>query len=68
MSAESLELPGIDGANPPIMKPRSTITTARFVLYGKPLPRIEDAVRIGEALRTAAMGRAKRLLGPDAQT
>lgn len=42
------------------------VTTARFALYGKPLPRIEDAVRIGEALRFAVMGRAKRLLGPDA--
>jgi CRISPR-associated protein Csb2 len=40
-------------------------TTARFALYGKPLPRIEDAVRIGEALRTATMGQAKRLLGAD---
>ncbi len=51
---------------PAIARPNTTITTARFVLYGKPLPRIEDAVRIGEALRAAAMGRAKRLLGPDA--
>lgn len=51
---------------PAIIRPNTTITTARFVLYGKPLPRIEDAVRIGEALRAAAMGRAKRLLGPDA--
>lgn len=51
---------------PAIVRPNTTITTARFVLYGKPLPRIEDAVRIGEALRAAAMGRAKRLLGPDA--
>lgn len=41
-------------------------TTFRFALYGKPLPRIEDAVRIGEALRAAAMGCAKRLLGSDA--
>lgn len=40
-------------------------TTARFALYGTPLPRIEDAVRIGEALRRAAMRMAKRLLGPD---
>ena len=40
-------------------------TTARFALYGKPLPRIKDALRIGEALRAAAMGRAKRLLGAD---
>jgi len=47
-------------------KPIEPITTARFALYGKPLPRIEDALRTGEALRAAAMGRAKRLLGPDA--
>ena len=40
-------------------------TTARFALYGKPLPRIEDAVRIGEALRAVAMGQARRLLGSD---
>ncbi|MBI3371905.1 MAG: type I-U CRISPR-associated protein Cas5/Cas6 [Betaproteobacteria bacterium] len=52
--------------NPAIIRPNTTITTARFVLYGKPLPRIEDAVRIGEALRAAAMSRAKRLLGADA--
>ncbi len=51
---------------PAIIRPNTAITTARFVLYGKPLPRIEDAVRIGEALRAAAMGLAKRLLGPDA--
>lgn len=46
-------------------KTQSTITTARFVVYGKPLPRIEDAVRIGEALRIATMGCAKQLLGED---
>ena len=51
---------------PVIVRPNTTITTARFVVYGKPLPRIEDAVRIGEALRAAAMGCAKRLLGADA--
>jgi len=51
---------------PAVIRPNTTISTARFVLYGKPLPRIEDTVRIGEALRAAAMGRAKRLLGPDA--
>lgn len=43
-----------------------TPTTARFALYGNPLPRIEDALRVGEALRSAVMGRAKRLLGADA--
>ena len=51
---------------PTIIRRNTTITTARFMLYGKPLPRIEDAIRIGEALRAAAMGLAKRLLGPDA--
>lgn len=40
-------------------------TTARFMLFGKPPPRIENAVRIGEAVRVAAMGMARRLLGPD---
>lgn len=48
------------------IKPKAAITTARFMLYGKPLPRIEDAVRIGETLRLAAMGRAKQLLGENA--
>jgi CRISPR-associated protein Csb2 len=43
--------------------PKKTLTSARYALYGKPLPRIEDAVRIGEALRFATMGQAKRLLG-----
>lgn len=45
---------------------KSKLTTARYSLYGKPLPRIEDALRIGELLRFAAMGRARQLLGPDA--
>ena len=44
---------------------RSAPTTARYAIYGKPLPRIENAVRFGEALRIAAMGLAKRMLGPD---
>ena len=48
------------------IKPKAAITTARFGLYGKPLPHIEDAVRIGEMLRLAAMGRAKQLLGESA--
>lgn len=38
-------------------------TTARFMLYGKPLPRAESALSVGEAFRLAAMGRAKRLFG-----
>jgi CRISPR-associated protein Csb2 len=40
-----------------------TVTTARFVLSGNPLPRIEDAVMVGEVARVALMARAKRRLG-----
>jgi CRISPR-associated protein Csb2 len=39
------------------------VTTARFALYAKPLPRITDAVRVGENLRMAVMGCARRLFG-----
>lgn len=53
------------GGNSAGTRLNATSTTARFMLYGKPLPRIEDAIRVGEALRAAAMGLAKRLLGPD---
>jgi CRISPR-associated protein Csb2 len=42
------------------------LTTARFALYGEPLPRIEDAVRVGEALRLSVMGVARRMCGEDA--
>ncbi|MBX6420384.1 MAG: type I-U CRISPR-associated protein Cas5/Cas6, partial [Nevskia sp.] len=45
---------------------RSALTTARFALYGKPLPRIEDAVRLGEAFRLAVLGCSKRILGEEA--
>lgn len=48
------------------VRPAATVTTARLVLYGKPLPRIEDALRVAEALRITAMGVARRLLGADA--
>ncbi|MBI5329419.1 MAG: type I-U CRISPR-associated protein Cas5/Cas6 [Betaproteobacteria bacterium] len=40
-----------------------SVTTARYALYAKPLPRITDAVRVGETLRMALMGRARRLFG-----
>ncbi len=33
----------------------SKITTARFLLLGKPLPRIEDTLRIGELMRMTVM-------------
>lgn len=50
----------------PQAQAHATRTTARFTLYGKPLPRIEDAVRVGEAFRLAVMGCAKRVLAADA--
>lgn len=40
-------------------------TTARFVLDGKPLPRIQDAVRVAEWLKIALMSKAKGILGED---
>jgi CRISPR-associated protein Csb2 len=42
-------------------RPSTNPTTARFALYAKPLPRITDAVRVGETVRMAVMGRARRL-------
>lgn len=46
-------------------RPSRKPTVARFAVYGKPLCRIEDAVRFGERLRRAVMGRAKRVLGDE---
>lgn len=40
-------------------------TTFQFALYGKPLPRIEDAVKAAEWLRMAVMSRVKRECGED---
>lgn len=57
--------PTIVRKQPLVQQPQAP-TTARFMVYGKPLPRVEDAVRLGEFMRAAAMGRAKGLLGPDA--
>ncbi|HET7306189.1 MAG TPA: type I-U CRISPR-associated protein Csb2 [Gammaproteobacteria bacterium] len=42
---------------------RPSATTAQFILIGKPLPRVEDSLRIGELMRLAVMGQAKRLFG-----
>lgn len=44
---------------------RPTPTTARFAMYGKPLPRLEDAVKIGEVFRAAVMSNAKNIFGAD---
>jgi len=46
-------------------KPPARITAARLVLWGKPQPRIEDAIRIGELCRIAVISRAGHLLGKD---
>jgi len=39
------------------------VTTARFLISDKPLPRLEDALRVGEHFRAAVMGLARRVLG-----
>ncbi len=55
------------------LKPRRIIhkthvpgaTTASFILAGKPLPRVEDSLRIGELMRSAVMSRSRKVLGED---
>jgi CRISPR-associated protein Csb2 len=42
-----------------------TANTVSFILIGKPLPRVEDSLRIGELMRQAVMGQCKRILGED---
>lgn len=39
------------------------ITALNFVLSGKPLPRVEDTLRIGELMRVATMALCKRAFG-----
>ena len=56
----------VDCLRPKLARPKTRtrpVTTARFMLVGKPLPRIEDAIRIGELFRAALMGKAKYVLG-----
>lgn len=48
-----------------LSRPMTTAHTVRLALQGKPLPRIEDTVRIGELVRIAAMGKAKHMVGKD---
>ncbi len=42
-----------------------SISTLRFAMYGKPLPLINHAVRVGEWLRMAAMSRVKSVCGEE---
>ena len=48
-----------------VMAVPAGFNTARFALYGKPLPRWENAVQIGEWLRLAMMGTARKLFGAE---
>lgn len=55
------------------LRPRYTVPEIKtpdaiaisFILTGKPLPRIEDALRIGELMRAAIMAQAKYAFGED---
>lgn len=40
-------------------------TTASFIVVGKPLPLVEETLRIGELMRMAVMSQAKRICGDD---
>ncbi len=52
---------------PPSRKPEvRRVSVARYLLAGRPRPRIEDAIRIGELMRRAALARFG--WEPDAQT
>lgn len=56
----------VDALRPVRMVRRATLqcaTTAQFLLLGKPLPRVEDSLRIGELFRAAVLSEAKRRLG-----
>lgn len=58
---EPVALPRIIRRRPSERRPK----VARYAVHGNPLCRLEDAVRFGELLRRALMGRAKRTLGED---
>ncbi|MDZ7781132.1 MAG: type I-U CRISPR-associated protein Csb2 [Gemmatimonadota bacterium] len=46
-------------------RPAERTTTVRLILAGKPLPRIEDAIKVGEVVRRAAMAKADRISEAD---
>lgn len=56
-------LPSAVRATPAPRRSSPVVTTVRFALYGRPLPMMEDAVRIGELARSALMGVVERQLG-----
>ena len=45
------------GGSSPSLTARSRPTVARFLLAGRPLPRVEEAVRIAEIMRLAALSK-----------
>lgn len=47
-----------------VRQPRRA-TSIGFILGGKPLPRVEDSLRIGELMRVAVMVQFKRMSGAD---
>lgn len=58
----------VDALRPRYATPRIEVpdaTTASFIVVGKPLPRVEEALRMGELLRVAVMSRAKQVCGED---
>lgn len=58
----------VDALRPRYTTPRIEVpdaTTASFIVVGKPLPRIEETLRIGELMRMAVMSQAKRICGED---
>ena len=44
------------GRNNPNKRPKE-VTVARFALFGRPRPRMEDAIKIGEVMRAATMSK-----------
>ena len=58
----------VDALRPRYATPRIDVpdaTTASYILVGKPLPLVEEALRIGELMRMAVMSQAKRVCGED---
>ena len=58
----------VDALRPRYSTPRIEVpdaTTANFIVVGKPLPRVEETLRIGELMRMAVMSQAKDVCGAD---
>ncbi len=56
----------LDALRPkPVVQPVRVpdVSAVNFILSGKPLPRVEDSLRIGELMRIATMGQCKHAFG-----